>query len=239
MVRVVDLSHRLSAGNQRFKLELAEHSVEEYLPQYRVPVGEWYIMQDLEVCTHVGTHVESPYHALRTGPNIADLGTQALIGRAAVVDFTDKRENDPILAPELVARGAHIRESDIVLIRTGLSKHYGTPMYRRPYVTFEAIEWLVERKIRALGVDCSGIENRQADSNEANHRRLLSENILIVEDLNNLDKLTELRCFFIALTLPIDGLDASMIRPLAVEPEEAGEKLAEVFLSPSTSWAES
>lgn len=45
MARIIDLSHRLVPGNQRFKLEVIQSSVEEYVPEYKVPEGEWYIME--------------------------------------------------------------------------------------------------------------------------------------------------------------------------------------------------
>ncbi len=235
MIHIVDLSHRLEPGKQRFKLEIKLSPVEEWVPEYKVPAGEWYIMEDLEMCTHVGTHVESPYHALREGKHVADMDIRKLIGEAVVVDFFDKGYQDAITRSDIEKRGEHIKQSDIVLIRTGLSRYYGTPQYRRPYVDTEAIEWLIRKKIKCLGIDCSGIENRAADSHEINHRTLFNHDIPLIEDMNNLDKLKETRVFFIALTLPIEGLDASLIRPIAMEPLEAVRPLAEI-LSEETVW---
>ena len=198
---MIDLSHRLTLGGQRFLLEARSRSVEEYLPQYQVPKGQWYIMTDVQACTHVGTHVEAPYHALRDGVQVADLDPRSLIGPAAVVDFSDKVANHSISRDEMIERGSHLLVGDILLIRTGLSRHYLTPEYRRPYLETDAVDWLIEREIKALGIDCSGIENRSIDSHEINHRKLLSAGILIIEDMNNLDRLKEERVFFFALPL--------------------------------------
>jgi arylformamidase len=235
MIHIVDLSHRLEPGKQRFKLEIKPSPVEEWVPEYKVPAGEWYIMEDLEMCTHVGTHVESPYHALREGKHVADMDIRKLIGEAVVVDFFDKGYQDAITRSDIEKRGEHIRQSDIVLIRTGLSRYYGTPQYRRPYVETEAIGWLIRKKIKCLGIDCSGIENRAAASHEINHRTLFNNDIPLIEDMNNLDKLKETRVFFIALTLPIEGLDASLIRPIAIEPLEAIRPLTKI-LSEEAVW---
>jgi len=234
--RVIDLSHHLIPGRQRFKLEARSRSVQEYLPEYRVEEGEWYIMTDVQACTHVGTHVEAPYHAFKDGAKVADLDPRSLIGPAAVVDFSDKKANQPIPRREMVERGAHIESGDILLIRTGLSRHYLTPKYRRPYLETEAVDWLIDRGIKALGTDCSGFENRAVESNEVNHRKLLGRGILVIEDMNNLDRLQEERVFFLALPLPIEGLDACWIRPIAVEPIETGRRLAEIFLGTETLW---
>lgn len=235
-IRVIELSHRLTPGRQRFVLEARSRSVEEYLPEYGVPEGEWYIMTDVKACTHVGTHLEAPYHAFEDGKQVADLDPRSLIGPAAVVDFSDKSAGQPIIREEMVERGAHIENGDILLIRTGLSRHYLTDKYRRPYLETETVDWLIQRGIKALGIDCSGFENRAVESHEVNHRRLLRRGILIIEDMNNLDLLKQARVFFFALPLQIEGLDACWIRPIAVEPIEAGRRLAEIFLGPETTW---
>jgi hypothetical protein len=59
---------------------------------------------------------------------------------------------------------------------------------------------------------------------------------LIIEDMNNLDLLNKQRVFFFALPLPIEGLDACWIRPIAVEPVEKGRQLAEILLGGETIW---
>ncbi len=236
MIRIVDLSHRLTPGKQRFKLDIIRSSVEKYVPAYKVPEGEWYIMEELEVCTHVGTHLEAPFHAIREGKQVADIDIRRLIGTAAIVDFSDKKYNEPITKKELLNRGCHINSGDIVLIKTGLSKHYGTDRYKRPYLEADTIDWLIESKIKCLGVDCSGIENRSGDHDEINHKKLFSHDIPLIEDMNNIDRLMEPKVFFMALPLPIEGLDASPIRPLAIEPLEAGNQLSAIFFAEDSCW---
>ena len=231
---IVDLSHSLASGKQRFKLDVSSFPVDEYIPGYMVAKGEWYIMQELNLCTHVGTHVEAPFHAIKDGNKAANLDYRCMIGPASIVNFTDKKYNDPITMYELKRRGAAIQSGDIVLIRTGMSKYYGTPDYKRPYIETAAIDWLVEKDIKCLGIDCSGIENKQINSKQINHRKLFMKNIPLIEDINNLDKLSSERVFFIASTLPIEGLDASPIRPLAFEPLEECETLIEIFLGSDT-----
>jgi len=231
MIHIVDLSHRLTPGKQRFKLNILQYSVDEYIPEYKVAPGEWYIMEDLEMCTHVGTHVEAPYHAIKDGKKAADIDFINLIGMAVILDFTDKGHNDAITRSEIKERGKGIVKNDIVLIKTGLSRYYGTKNYRRPFFKLDALDWLIERGIKCLGVDCSGIEDRTAETGEINHKRLFSNNIPLIEDMNNLDKLDDNRVFFFALPLPIEGLDASPIRPIAVEPSKFGTMLAETLLS--------
>lgn len=237
MTRVIDLSHALIPGKQRFKLDIASFPVGEYVPGYKVARGEWYIMQEVNLCTHVGTHVEAPYHAIEKGIKAGEMNLRNLIGPASIIDFVGKGYNQPITKEELLQKGKHIQRGDIVLIKTGLSRHYGTKEYRRPYIETDGVEWLVENKIKCLGIDCSGIENKQINSKQINHRILFKNNIPLIEDMNNLDKLQDKRVFFMAFTLPIIGLDASPIRPIAIEPLEDCTSVNEIFLrSETVSW---
>lgn len=236
MTRVIDLSHGLVAGKERFKLEVKKFSVDEYIKEYNVPEGEWYIMEEIEICTHTGTHVESPYHAMKDGNDVVNIDIKRFIGEAAVVDFSDKKYNEAITKAEIIEKSKHIKPYDIVLIRTGLSKFYGTPEYKRPYIEEDVIEWLIEMNINCLGIDCSGIENRAIDSHQVNHKKLFKNGIPLIEDMNNLTEIKGDRVFFMAMPLPIKGLDASQLRPLAIEPIEVGRKLSEVFLNPEAEW---
>jgi arylformamidase len=239
MARIVELAHKLEPGRQRFKLNVREYSVHSVIPQYHVAEGEWYIMEDLETCTHVGTHVEVPYHAIKDGTQIADMHLRTFLGPAAVLDFTDKGHNQAIVASELQSRGSHVRKGDIILLCTGLSRHYGTERYKRPYLEDDCLDWLFDQGIKCLGVDCSGIENRNIQSHEKLHRRLFQHDVPLIEDMNNLVELREDRFFFLSQPLPVEGLDASPIRPIAIESEnsQASEtELARVFLSADTEW---
>jgi arylformamidase len=230
MIRIIDLSHTLVPGKQRFRLDMKTFPVKEYVPGYPVAEDQWYVMQELYLCTHVGTHVEAPYHAIEKGIGAGELDLRRLVGPAAVIDFLDKGYNDPITEDEMIQRGSHVQNGDIVLIRTGLSEYYGTPKYKRPYLVTDAVEWLIERGMKCLGIDCSGIENKQINSEQINHRTLFSNNIPLIEDMNNLVKLQTNRVFFMAFPIPIKGLDASPLRPIAVEPLYACEGFIHSFL---------
>ena len=236
MIRIIDLSHRLIPGKQRFKLDVDAIPVKEYVPGYPVAEGHWYVMEDLHVCTHVGTHVEAPYHAIEQGLQAGRIDYKSLIGPAAILDFTDKHYNDSITKDEIIKRSAHIEPHDIVLIKTGLSEYYGTDKYKRPYMENEAIKYLIQKKIKCMGIDCSGIENKQIECKQENHRELFAHNIPLLEDLNNLNKLQQDRVFFMAFTLPIEGLGASLLRPIALEPLDKCAAMIDIFLGSHTEW---
>jgi kynurenine formamidase len=112
--------------------------------------------------------------------------------------------------------GDGIAAGDIVLIHTGYDRYYGQPNYNRPYLSLEAIRWLVERGIAALGIDASGIEAYQAPE-QPGHLLLFEHGIPVIEELTRLDELRAERIFFIGLPLPIVGADSCPIRAVAIE----------------------
>lgn len=216
-LKIVDLAHKVIPKKERFRLDIKQYFVDEYIPGYYRKPNEWYIMQEIIMSTHIGTHVESPYHHCKNGNDISKLGIDQLIGTALLVDLSKNiGEFQPITMDHLLPYKNKISEDDIVLIRTGFSKNFRTNKYpNRPYIELEVILWLTKRKIKCLGIDCSGIENKKSEE-QRNHIELFKKNIPLIEDLNNLDKITVERFFFIALPLYIVGIDASPIRAIAI-----------------------
>jgi arylformamidase len=170
--------------------------------------------------SHVGTHVEAPLHFLANGADTASVELERLIGPAIVLDFRHKGVSEPISLQEMQAAG-DIQMGDRVLTMTGRHTQYRTPQsHDRPYITEEAMRWLVEdRKIACLGTDSSGFEVRGV-SHYPNHRLLNYAGIPALECLTNLTELQMQRIFLIALPIPVKGLDASPVRAIAIEPEE-------------------
>jgi arylformamidase len=177
-------------------------------------------MKTVYLWSHVGTHVEAPLHFLTDGGDTASLSIEQLMGPAIVLDFRDKGVSEPISLEEMQAAG-DIQVGDRVLTMTGRHTQYRTPeSHDRPYITEEAVRWLVEdRKINCLGTDSSGFEVRGVD-HHPNHRLITRAGIPVLECLNNLVELRQQRVFLIALPWPVTGLDACPVRAIAIEPEE-------------------
>ena len=214
--RVVDLTRVLHPGTERFKLEIRTYPVDELLPGFHRPEGEWYVLQEWGISSHIGTHVEAPFHHLREGGDVSTIPLATLMGEAVVLDFRGKQGGEAISLAEVRSAGCTIGRGDIVLVHTGFDRLYGQPNYTRPYLALEAIEWLVALGIAALGIDASGIEAYQAPE-QPGHLLLFEHGIPVIEELTHLEELRSRRCFFIGLPLPIVGADSCPIRAVAVE----------------------
>lgn len=209
--RVVDLTHVLQPGKEQYTLEVSRKN------ERHGPEGD--IMCTVYWWSHVGTHVEAPLHFLADGADTAGIALGRMMGPAIVLDFRHKGVSEAITLEEMQTAG-DIQVGDRVLVMTGRDTQYRTPhSHDRPYITEEAMRWLVEdRQINCLGTDSSGFEVRGV-THYPNHRLLNQAGIPAIECMANLTALRTKRVFLIGLPLPIVGLDACPIRAIAIEVE--------------------
>ena len=209
--RIVDLTHVLHPYKEQYTLEVSRRNERHG--------AEGDIMCTLYMWSHVGTHVEAPLHFLTEGGDTASLKIEQLMGPAIVLDFRNKQVNEAITLADIQAAG-DVQVGDRVLIMTGRHTQYRTPQsHDRPYITEEAMRWLVEdRQINCLGTDSSGFEVRGV-SHHPNHRLLTHAGVPVLECLANLVELRQQRVFLIALPWPVTNLDACPVRAIAIEPE--------------------
>lgn len=210
--RIVDLTHVLHPYKEQYTLEVSRRNERHG--------AEGDIMCTLYMWSHVGTHVEAPLHFLTEGGDTASLKIEQLMGPAIVLDFRSKQINEAITLADIQAAG-DVQVGDRVLTMTGRHTQYRTPQsHDRPYITEEAMRWLVEdRKINCLGTDSSGFEVRGV-SHHPNHRLLTHAGVPVLECLANLVELRQQRVFLIALPWPVANLDACPVRAIAIEPKE-------------------
>jgi arylformamidase len=221
--RIVDLSQKLLPGKEEYGLELITHFTDELYPQYERGPNVWYILQDIRMSSHCGTHIEFPYHHNRHGMDAGAFPLERLIGDCVLLDFKHKRAGDvhtsePVTLEEIKAFEGEINPGDMLLFNFNCAQFYGTPRsHDRPYLTYEAIEWLaLEKRIGLLGSDASGFEKKGVPD-QPGHQILMDNQIPIIESAANLDQLRKRRFTLFVLALPMAGLDACPVRLIAVE----------------------
>lgn len=206
------------AGKEEYGLELETHKTTDLYPQYQVDDGVWYILQSVHMGSHCGTHIEFPYHHNRNGMDAGSFPLERLIGDCVLLDYSHKKPNEGVTAEELKAQQDKIKQHDMVLFNFDCANNYGTDKaHDRPFVTNEAIQWLVtEKTINLIGSDASGIEVKGAP-NQPNHQYLMDHEIPIIEFAANLNELKKERFTLFVLSLPIPGLDSCPVRLIAIE----------------------
>jgi len=216
----VELSHRMIPGQEEFPLEIKTFNTDEVLERIERRADIWYILQEVRLSSHVGTHVEFPFHHRKDGMSAADYPLDRLVGDAVLLNFAHKRKDEEITRQEIVDSGVELRRGDIVLIRTDMHKLWKTPRaHDRPVLSIEATRYLVEEVgIHCIGTDATGLEVRGRNDQPV-HQMLFKHDVAMVESLTNLDKLRSARFQIIILPLMVEGLDACPVRVVALEGE--------------------
>jgi|SRR5215217_2477570 len=161
--------------------------------------------------THIGTHIDAPSHMIDGGKSLDQFPLSHFVGRGVHVPVDDE-------FTLLRLEKADIRAGDIVLFETGMSTRYHEPDYFEDYpvITEEVAHYLVDKKIRIIGVDtCSPDKDPFAV-----HKILLSNDVLIIENLTNLNQLAgkEFKVYALPLNVAMDGAPvrvAAEIKPTA------------------------
>jgi arylformamidase len=221
--RLVDLSHSLLPGKEEYHLDLATHFTDELYPQYVRSPDTWYILQEISMSSHCGTHIEFPYHHSRTGRDAAGFPLERLVGDCVLLDFRHKRPGDMVSREDLAPHAGAIRSGDMLLFNFNCARFYRTPRsHDRPQISLDAIHWLIfDRKISLIGSDASGIELKGIPDQPV-HQLLMDNDIPIIEFADNLDDLRVQRFTLFVLALSVQGLDSCPVRLLALEDDAEG-----------------
>ena len=221
--RFVDLSHELIPGREEYKLELETHDTTELYPQYKKDRDTWYILQEIRMFSHCGTHIEFPFHHSRDGMDASAFPLKRLISDCVLLDFSHKQPGELVTREEiqeLQEKKEIIRDGDSVLFNFNCARHYRTDRsHDRPILDHEAVKWLVtEKSINLVGSDASGIELKGMP-NQPNHQFLMDNGVPIIEFAAHLDDLKKERFTLFVLALNIQGLDSCPVRLVALEEE--------------------
>ena len=212
--RVIDLSKQLDPESETRRCYLFRFNTGGPIPDYQT---------NMDLMSHLGTHVECPYHHKDDWPDIHALPLTCFMGRAVYAKIADLPPNSHILPPDMERTcGSKIKKDDIVILDSPYYLEPFTPKTNteedeRLFVCRELAEWFAEKEVKCVGFgDGVSIENSNEDVC-AFHDVLMAKNIIFLEVLKNLDKLNS-DVFFVSYSpLPIKGLDSSPVRAYAIE----------------------
>jgi arylformamidase len=220
MKRVIDMSHCLIPGRSGRKLNIEMIGADEVNPNVVRLKNQWYIMHNITMVSHIGTHIEAPYHLFKDGPDLAGLSLERLYGEAVVLDLRSVPPQSAI-TPEATASAAQIaggiKNGDIVLCHLGYAAKYGTPEYSQaPYFSPAAIQWLITAGMKMMGVDAGGVEVPGSEEH-VNHRALFEQGIPLIENVAAFDALHSSRVELAAFPIAVVGLESFPVRVVAFD----------------------
>ncbi len=200
MVRYIDISRVLSPAVVTYPGDV--------VPRVEKRDAGEYLITDLSLGSHSGTHIDAPDHFLRDGRTVDRLPLELLIGPCRVIETQATG-----IGPEVFE--GRLQGVTRVLFKTWFSRRtrYVAPF---PAVTPEGARRLAAAGVRVVGTDAPSIEAEGSDGTV--HRTLLAEGGAVIEllDLSNVPQ-GDYRLIALPLRLRDgDGAPARVV--LEVEP---------------------
>jgi arylformamidase len=186
-------------------------------PVTRIAKGDSANVSHISMSSHCGSHIDVSLHYNDHGVSVDHLPLTLLMGDALVADLRGHTEIDAKALARLPLGGV-----ERLLLRTDNSLLWDREGFYEEYahLTRDGAAFLVEKKIRLVGIDYLSIERFDGDGEV--HRLLLGNGTVVLEGLN-LDGIEGGEYELICLPLKIKGGDGAPVRAVLRSREELGE----------------
>lgn len=180
--------------------------------------SDGYNLELLFFSSHTGTHIDAPYHFVKDGLKIHQIPLDRLMGKAILIKLK-KTKNESITKLDIISfekRNGKIPVNSSVFFFTEWQKNLNKNNYftENPGLALTAAKYLISKKINLVGIDSPSIDLGKDESYSVHHI-LAKNNILIVENLSNLNKISSNEFNFTVLPLKIKDATGSPVRAIA------------------------
>ena len=143
-------------------------------------------LEQLSLCTHVGTHMDAPAHVIETGAGVDEYPLERLRGTGIPVDLFTIGPDGPITERVLASYADRLVPGTIALLCTGWGEQRGfTDSYinHSPWLESSGAQWLADRGVIGVAIDHFSIAGRgPTEKVLPAHLILLGAGIWIVEE---------------------------------------------------------
>lgn len=160
----------------------------------------------LEVSCHNGTHIDAPFHYDSDGLKVIDLDLDLYIGKARVIDVSEKNHIDAAYLQKFNLEGI-----ERLLLHSSLPNDPTRFPENYPSLAPDIASFLREKGIRLLGIDMPSVDTMDNTAKMTVHQALYENDIYILENAM-LDHVTPGDYQLIALPLAIVEGDGSPVR---------------------------
>lgn len=174
-MEIIDVSLKIKEdmiyypGNPRPEIEKYRERPEDSTTESEVSFG-----------SHTGTHVDAPQHVKEGGKTVDELELENFYGKASVLDLTHCAEN--VDREDLEQKDL---ERDIILLKTDNSnQQYEEFREDFTYLTLEAVEYLVEKNVRTVGIDYLSLVDFDGGEKATEAHTLANEKMTVIEGLD-------------------------------------------------------
>lgn len=187
----------------------------EFKPYLTIGTDKVNVSQ-LRLGSHTGTHVDAPKHFFSEGDSVDKITPETFIGEAVILDMSYKETGQGITDADLDSYSNSVNARDIILIYTGYDplQEQNNSWKNFSYLEASAARWIVNRKVKCLGIDTFSVEKYGFDEGTV-HKTLLAKEIGIIEGLSQeLKNFVGKRMFLVCLPLLLKGIDGSPARAI-------------------------
>jgi len=190
----------------------------QFIPWSKIKT-DGYNLELLFLSSHSGTHMDAPFHFVKNGSKINQIGVDRLARDALLIKIR-KGGNQSITKKDIIQfekKHGKIPNDATIIFATGWYKNLEKKSYfeKNPGLSSSAAEYLSSKKINLVGIDSPSIDVG-SDLGFSVHKILSKNNIIIVENLSNLEKIPKLKFKFVALPLKLRDATGSPIRAIAL-----------------------
>ena len=177
-----------------------------------------YNLELLFLSSHTGTHLDAPFHFVKNGIKIDQIPLDRLMGKAILIKIK-KPKNSPIRKSDILEfekKNRNIPDKSSVFFFTDWQKNLKKDNYftENPGLALSAATYLAQKKTNLVGIDSPSIDLGKDESFSVHHV-LSKNNILIVENLANLNKIQSKEFDFTILPLKLKDATGSPVRAVA------------------------
>ena len=177
-----------------------------------------YNLELLFLSSHTGTHLDAPYHFVKNGLKINQIPLERLVGKGIIIKLK-KSKNTPITKSDIIQfekKNGTIPNHSSVFFYTGWQKNLKKQNYftENPGLDTSSANYLASKKINLVGIDSPSIDLGKNESFNV-HQILSKNNILIVENLANMNKIKSKEFSFTILPLKLKDATGSPVRAIA------------------------
>lgn len=175
--------------------------------------------------THTGTHMDAPSHFISGRATIDEIEVNRFVCNNALLLKIEKESNQTISRNDIIGAekdddggGEEIKENDTIVFFTGWERQIEKDNYisDNPGLSTDAAKYLAEKKVNAVAIDGPSIDPG-IDNSFKVHKILLSNDILIIENLCNLEKFHSGRFTLIITPLKLIGISGSPVRAIGIQ----------------------
>lgn len=208
-MKLIDLTYKIDENTLNFR-GLPGCQFKNIWDYHQCSTPTKFKVQYLNISAGLGTHIDSPSHCFSNTKNVSEIATE-FIYETLIFDFVQFCQNNFEIEldqiKKIIEQNNFNLKNKFIIIKTGWGNKWGTKEYHNnyifPYITKEVAEYFLKKEIAGIGIDTLSPDKITEEGYYGVHEVLLKNDIFIIENIANLDKINviNLKCIIAPLNI--------------------------------------